>query len=82
MKTLSEPAKFGQTPYFCGFVFVTRPGKFVALDPLLPQAKSVSMTVQCVDPVVMAVGKIVQRAGNRVQPQFLLDQHAQGVYGF
>ena len=63
-------------------VHFTWPRKFIALQTLLPQAKSVAMPVQRFDLVVMAVGEDVQRAGKGTQSEFLLDENAQAVDGF
>lgn len=82
IKAFNEPAKFGQSADFCELVFISWPGKFVSLQALLPQAKSVAVPVQRFDLVVVPIGEYVQRAGKGVQAQFLLNERAQAVDGF
>lgn len=82
IKAFKKPAKFLQTAGLGKRVCLLRPGKFVALQALMPQTKSVAVPVQRLDAVAMAVGKNVQRAGKGAQAQLLLDEHAQAVDGF
>lgn len=82
IKAFNAPTKFSQGAALCERIVFTWPDKFIALQALLPQAKSVAMPVQRFDLVVMAIGEDVQRAGKGVQSEFLLDQDAQAVDGF
>ena len=82
IKALNQPAKFSQGAALCERIVFTWPDKFIALQALLPKTKSVAVPVQRFDLVVVAVGEDVQRAGKRVQAEFLLDQDAQAVDGF
>ena len=73
IKAFNQPAKFSQTAALGEHILFAWPNKFFVLQTLLPKTKSVAVPVQRFDLVVVSVGEDVQRAGKRVQAEFLLD---------
>lgn len=82
IEAFEQPAKLLQTAALGAHISLSWPGKSVSFQALLPQAKSVTVPVQRLDAVALAVGEDVQRAGKGAQAEFLLNEHAQAVDGF
>jgi len=63
-------------------LYTLRPGKFVLLKPFLPQAKTIPVPIQNLDPVTCTIAENEHVPGKRVHLQALLYQDAQSIDGF
>ena len=75
IKALEQPPELLQTDGSGDLICIPWPDKFVPLQALLPQAKTIAVPVQRLDLVSLPIGKNVQGAGKWAQAQFELNEH-------
>jgi hypothetical protein len=58
---------------------LTRPGELLGLQPLHPQAETVTVPVKHLELGALAIDEHVQRLAEWIEPKLLLDQHRQAI---
>ena len=81
IEAFQQPFELLQRDALRGAFGVARPREFLRFEPLEPQTEAVTVPVQHLDLVAVAVDEHVQRAAERIESQRLLDQHRQTANG-
>lgn len=78
VKTVEQPGQFpGVNAH--DLSFGNWPAEYVALQPLLPQAKAVAIPVEQLNDGPTAVAKTKQMAGERIKLQLLRNQEGEAI---